>query len=271
MKRVKWYFIGALLSAVVLCGCSDKESEAYLTGIEEINAGNYYAAIDAFTAVVGDEEESDKSKANALLYTAEANLMLEQEEEAITAYKKALEYDPENTKLLMILGNVLQGQGKVEEAIEYFELAVSYGDEDVLPAVGAAYMSMDCFEEAKTVLIRYAKNNPLDVKTNYYLSKCSYELGQTEAALMYVENALMAANGDYDDLLLYQAAVLYEDAGDWDRALEYMEEYIERCPDDEKAEKEYKFILTRADAVDTAVESSSEEATEEDSEEGSED
>ena len=75
MRRVKWYFIGALLSAVVLCGCSDKESEAYLTGIEEINAGNYYAAIDAITAVVGDEEESDKSKANALLYTAEANLM----------------------------------------------------------------------------------------------------------------------------------------------------------------------------------------------------
>lgn len=248
MKRVKLFFACALVMSISLCACGDKTSDAYETGLEEINAGNYYAAIDAFTAVVGDEDESDKNKANALLYTAEANLMLEQEEEAVTAYKKALEYDPENTKLLMTLGNVLQSQGKVEDAIEYFELAVSYGDEDVLPAVGAAYMSMECFEEAKTVLLRYAKNNPLDVKTNYYLSKCSYELGETDAALMYVENALLAANGDYDALLLYQAAVLYEDAGDWDKALEYMEEYVERCPDDEKAEKEYKFILTRAGA-----------------------
>lgn len=265
MKRVKGFIVCALAATIVLSGCGEKVSEAYETGIEEINAGNYYAAIDAFTVVVGDEEESEKNKANALLYTAEANLMLEQYEEAITAYKKALEYDPENTKLLMTLGNVLQSQGKVEDAIEYFELAVSYGDEDVLPSVGAAYMSMDCFEEAKTVLLRYAKNNPLDVKTNYYLSKCSYELGETTAALMYVENALMAANGDYDDLLLYQAAVLYEAAGDWDKALEYMEEYVERCPEDEKAQREYKFIVTRADAVDTAVESSSE------SEESSED
>ena len=245
MKRAKGFLLCAVAASVILCGCGEQVSDAYETGVEEINAGNYYAAIDAFTEVVGNEEESDKNKANALLYTAEANLMLEQEEEAVTAYKKALEYDPKNTKLLMILGNVLQGQGKVEEAIEYFELAVSYGDEDVLPAVGAAYMSMDCFEEAKTVLLRYAKNNPLDVKTNYYLSKCSYELGETTAALIYVENALMAANGDYDDLLLYQAAVLYEDAGDWDKAKEYMKEYIERCPDDEKAEKEYKFIETR--------------------------
>ena len=259
MKRAKGFLLCAVAASVFLCGCGDKVSEAYKTGIEEINAGNYYAAIDAFTEVVGNEEESDTNKANALLYTAEANLMLEQEEEAITAYKKALEYDPKNTKLLMILGNVLQGQGKVEEAIEYFELAVSYGDEDVLPAVGAAYMSMDCFEEAKTVLLRYAKNNPLDVKTNYYLSKCSYELGETTAALIYVENALMAANGDYDDLLLYQAAVLYEDAGDWDKALEYMEEYIERCPEDEKALKEYKFIETRVVSTTDTDEAASDE------------
>lgn len=244
MRTVKLICVCALTAATLLSGCG-KTSEAYETGIEEINAGNYYAAIDAFTIVAGDEDESDKNKANALLYTAEANLMLEQEEEAVTAYKKALEYDPENTKLLMTLGNVLQNQGKVDEAIEYFELAVSYGDEDVLSSVGAAYMNMDCFEEAKTVLLRYAKINPLDVKTNYYLSKCSYELGDTKAALAYVENALSAANGDFDDLLLYQAAVLYEDDGQWDKALEYMEEYIERCPDDEKAVEEYTFISTR--------------------------
>lgn len=248
MKRVKGVLVLACVAAVALCGCGKTESEAYRTGIEEINAGNYYAAIDAFTEVVGNEDESDRNKVDALLYTAEANLMLEQEEEAVTAYKKALEYDPKSTRLLLVLGNVLQGQGKVEEAIEYFEMAVSYGDESVLPAVGAAYISMDCFEEAKTVLLRYVKNNPLDVKANYYLSKCSYELGETDAALMYVENALMAANGDYDDLLLYQAAVLYEDAGNWDKALECMEEYVERCPDDEKALTEYKFIVTRAGA-----------------------
>lgn len=251
--------ISSLLMALFFSGCGEN-SEAYDIGVEEINAGNYYAAIEAFTVVVGDEEESDKNKVNSLLYIAEANLMLEQEEEAVTSYKKALEYDPENTKLLMTLGNVLQNQGKIEEAIEYFELAVSYGDEDVLPSVGAAYINMDCFEEAKTVLLRYAKKNPLDVKTNYYLSKCSYELGENEAAIMYVENALSAANGDFDDLLLYQAAVLYESAGQWDKALEFMEEYIERCPDDDKAAEEYKFIVTRAGGEATAE--SVDEATE---------
>lgn len=240
----KIVYMGLISASLLLFACG-KNSDAYENGIKEVNAGNYYAAIDAFTQVTGDEEESDKNKVNALLYMAEANLMLEQEEEAVTNYKKALEMDPKNTKLLMTLGNVLQDQGKLEDAIEYFEMAVSYEDESVLPSVGAAYMSMDCFEEAKAVLLRYAKIEPLDVKTNYYLSKCSYELGETKAALMYVENALSQANGDYDDLLLYQAAVLYEDSGEWDKALNYMQEYIDRCPDDDKALREYKFISTR--------------------------
>lgn len=228
----------------LLIGCS-KENEEYLKGIEEINAGNYYAAIDAFTVVAGDEEASEKERVDALLYMAEANLMLEQEEDAITTYKTALEYDPENTKLLMTIGNILQNQGNVEEAIEYFELAVSYGDEDVIPAVGAAYMNMECYEEAKNVFLRYLEDYPTDAKTNYYLSKCCYELGDNVAALIYAENALYASNEDYNQLLLYHAAVLYEDAGQWDKALKYMEEYIQLCPEDEKAMREYTFITTR--------------------------
>lgn len=244
MRIKKLLLVCAIATVTLLCGCEENSAE-YEKGLKEIDAGNYYAAIDAFTIVVGDEEESDKNKANALLYMAEANLMLEQTEEAVSCYKKALEYDPENTKLLMALGNVLQNQDKAEDAIEYFELAVSYGDDDALPAVGAAYMNMDCYEEAMPVLLRYAKEHPLDVKNNYYLSKCSYELGDVQAALAYVENALVSANGEFDDLLLYQAAVLYEADGQWDKAYEYMGEYIERCPDDDKAMEEYTFISTR--------------------------
>lgn len=242
MKKILLFTL--IVISVLLSACKE-DSANYKKGMEEINAGNYYAAIDVFTVVVGNKDESKENKANALLYMAEANLMLDQVEEAVSCYKKALEYDSKNTKLLITLGNVLQNQGKSEDAVTYFEKAVSIGDEDALPYVASAYMGMNRYDEAMDLLIRYSKDHPLDVKTNYYLSKCSYESGNYEAALAYAENALLLNNEEYENLLLYQAAVLYEMDGQWDKAYEYMGKYIENCPDDDKALAEYSFISTR--------------------------
>ena len=245
MKNISRIFILAVVFCLLFAGCKKEAGEAYEAGVREIDAGNYYAAIDIFSTVIDDEGESEKAKINALLYTAEANIMLDQNDEAIAAYKAALEYDEKNTKLLITLGNVLQKSGKTEDALEFYERAVSYGDDEALLYVGAAYIETECYEEAESVLLRYAEKDPLDAGTNYYLSKCSYELGNTEAAVIYAENAIQLGDTAYNDMLLYHLAVLYEDMNQWDKALQYMGAYVNMYPDDEKARTEYTFISTR--------------------------
>lgn len=234
-----------VLGLCLLSACQKAEKDTLSAAIQEISDGNYYAAIDQFTAIAEDKEADEATRCDALLYIAEADLMLEQDDEAIAAYEEALQYDEDNTELLIALGEALQKNGKTQDALEYYEQAVSYGDEEALPLVGAAYIDTDCFAEAESVLLRYIEKHPMNAAANYYLSKCCYALGKTEAALVYAENAVQLGDAAYNDILLYHMAVLYEDLGQWDKASAYMGAYVQAHPEDEKAQTEYTFITTR--------------------------
>lgn len=112
-------------------------------------------------------------------------------EEALAAYRDALEADPEDADANFRPMSILMRIGRVEEAARLGERAARFAPDHPLPLfnLGLAYASLGRLEEAREVFRRMTEVAPNDPRGHYQLGRLLTETGDPSAALPSLDRA----------------------------------------------------------------------------------
>ena len=99
---------------------------------------------------------------------------------------------------------------------------------------------------AVTLFQSYLEGESL-VHQDAYARVASWQMeqGDYDGALVTLESGIAQGEGESLKELLGNEIAVYEQKGDFETAKLKMESYLERYPDDEKAQREYIFLKTR--------------------------
>jgi len=165
------------------------------------------------------------------------NKLFQQEkfEEAIDAYKKAIDMNPKQWSYHFNLGLVFKKAGNNQEALKAFQKAVELNPESFSAnkEAGELLAKAEKWSEAKEYYSKAVSINQDDPDTFYNYGAVLYEIGEKEEAL---DAFLKAIDLDekYADAY-YQAAVIYVSQNKMTEAIKYMETFLELAPDHPKA------------------------------------
>lgn len=117
---------------------------------------------------------------------------LEDIENKIRVYQKAIALDPHNYEANKYLGITLYGQNKVKESLLYLELARSQNinDPEVLYTLGRAYMQQGQQTEGLMTLQTAKKLAPKKPEIRYSLVRYLYKMSRYDEALSEAEDLL---------------------------------------------------------------------------------
>jgi tetratricopeptide (TPR) repeat protein len=237
-------------------------------------AGKYVDAVMTYTLIVDEEKSADAYMLRGMEYVKVGD-GTSAEEDLRTAIKK----DKKNYEIYMALYEALTVQNKADDAKAVLNEALELGGSRAKDLVyqGNIYILLGDYTEAEEKLTKALDKGA--VSANLGLAEISTENGDTATACQYYETYLAEVTDDakaYNDYgmclmsmesyskaetIFTQGVALNnrlmdriisknqisaaEHAGNWDKALEYINVYLEKYSDDTDAEKEKTFIQTR--------------------------
>lgn len=135
--------------------------------------------------------------------------------------------------------------GDYDSAKEELSKAQNLGDEESKLYMAQVLELEGNYEAAKGIYENYAKVHENDAYACERLAKVFLEEGRYEQALTYVEQARKAGDLNDEAALLKYEIIAYEKMGDFNKAKELLEAYMEKYPLDALAGKELVFLNTR--------------------------
>ena len=165
------------------------------SGSDALAAGNYDAAITAYTEVVGKASACGDCYFNLGV----AHMNKKQWAEAEGAFKKAIEIKPDNDKAHTQLASVYNQQRKFDLAAEESALAAKYaasgdpaggGNAEALYNQGVTLFNGAKFAEAKTAFEGATKADPKLALAHYQLGMTALNLGDFALAVSSLETYL---------------------------------------------------------------------------------
>lgn len=111
--------------------------------------------------------------------------------------------------------------------------------------LGKAYEATGDYNYASSVYNSYLAKNTADARIYNQLGICEMLKGQYAKALDAFQKGLKTEDKTMQQSLLFNEIVAYEHMGEYKKAAVLMETYLKTYPDDEKARREYEFLLTR--------------------------
>ncbi len=235
---------------------------------------DYNGAIDLFTSVLETDTENAEIYNNLGLCYAN----IDNDEKAEKNYLRSIELNPKIAQVYINLVDVYYRQRRFEEGINILSFAINQLPDDL---VFRHYLARFYMEDAKRDLaideLEYILDRQPDNYDAYYdLGRVYFELGNYDSAIENFENVVeykednewiyyylgeaYQANDEIDKALsnflkciarnnkfalaYKKAAILYMARGDYDDALEYLEDYQNLgIPDEEK--ENIKNLITR--------------------------
>jgi len=200
-------------------------------GIALGNLGKYDEAIEAFDKAI---EINPQYEAAWYLKGAALNRQ-GMYNDAIQAYDKAIEINPRNESMWHSKGITLGNQGKYEEAGQAFDEAIEINpDNDVgWYLKGAALHQLDKYDEAIEAINKSIEINPQDADAWYLKGMVLYDLGRSEEAIQAFDNSAQI-NPQNGDAWYYKGEALYF-SGRFDEAIQAIDKAIEIDPQDADA------------------------------------
>ncbi|MGD9006288.1 MAG: tetratricopeptide repeat protein [Desulfobacteraceae bacterium] len=193
--------------------------QALSSGIDRYMSEDYEGAAKDFKRAFGLSPYSSFAF-DATKYLSLSYLQLDQPEQAIGAYRKAIDVNPTDDRLQLELGNILFGEERYGEAIEAYEAAVRlYDDSNNRFALGQAYLKTERYSDAQhqfEKIIQYGGN----FSRNGYFGLAQAYKGQKRYndAIAQLE---IAVSKDRDFYSAYEEmGYTYADAGELDKAKE---------------------------------------------------
>ncbi len=166
-----------------------------------------------------------------------ANYKLENEDEAVDAYEKAIDAKPGYGAAYRGLGNVYyDNSDKYDDAITNYELAIQYDEENSKAdyyKLGWLYNDAEKYDDAVAILLKAVGYDPKDAGTREELGYAYYMTDNNIEALNQLDMAIEL--DPKSKLGYYYKGLCYIDKGEKDMAMEMYNKLKEISPD--QAEK----------------------------------
>ncbi|MBZ5575628.1 MAG: tetratricopeptide repeat protein [Acidobacteriia bacterium] len=116
--------------------------------------------------------------------------------EAIQRFQNAVAIDPKETDAHFQLGRIARSQGRLPDALAEFQTVLDqderHSQSEILRELGALYIAVRQYEDARAMLADYADRRPYDPEGLYYYGQAMEGLGRTAEARELFERAVEA-------------------------------------------------------------------------------
>lgn len=217
----------------------------------KLKNGDANAASLAFEAVIS----ADSQDVVALCGLGSARESLGDQKGAVTAYQHALTIEPGNFDALHRMGRLLIANGRPGRAVTVLEQAVARksGSDSAWCDLGSAQIEMRRLNEAEESLRRAVNLNPRLLVAHHNLGICLRYLGRLDESVQTFQNALKI-NPNMGSTVAACAATL-SDRLDIDDAIELLDHFLKRHPENAECHQNKALILLRAGDLREGLES----------------
>lgn len=200
---------------------SSLANNAIGSGIDKYQKGDYKSAIIDFKRSIALDPQSAYA-AEAANYMALAHLKLDQDEEAVEAYKTSIRLNPFRDDTHIKLGNLYFDLNRLVESETAFKEAVRINpDVNNTYALGSFYVQTERYNEAETQFRSILSLPEHGGKGNYGLGLVYSEQGNYEKAIDQFKKSI-DLNPDFTYAYL-DLGYAYADAGQMDEATKQLE------------------------------------------------
>lgn len=306
--------IAGMVLGLTACGTNQAELDYRTYGLECLQNGDYEGAVEAFqTALDQVRGTVGDAEIDICYYKAEAQFLNGSNMEALETYTAIIDYnddsrahflrgclyvqmgmesecqkdfdaaiegDPDNYELYIGIHDMLEAQGKIDEANSYLNQALLIKGEHATDKVykGRIEYLLGQYDQAVLHLSEAVEKG--EPEGNYYLaqvylakndmtnaekyfqayvdagranSACLYEMGcikmgrgDYSGAIEHFKNALELESVPNKSAILRKLTIAYEYAGQYSSAKDIMKMYVEMFPNDWEAVRELTFLETRS-------------------------
>lgn len=242
------------LLILVLSGCKSNEKEKQtlrLQGIEQLDAGNYEAAIEAFEGALAlSSKVVGEFELDVLKYRAEAEYKAGDYGAAAYTYDVLLQVDEERQEYRTRICRLHILAGELDKAIEeyrklYEALPACEETAQILLSLGQALADQDRFDEAVDLYEQAVSGGMQNGEIYNRMAVCEIEAGNIDQAIQYLEQGVKTGDQSVMDSLFLNQAAAYERKQDFPRALSILEQYTAAYGVNEKVQKEMDFLRSR--------------------------
>lgn len=135
---------------------------------------------------------------------------------------------------------------KDEEAKELLLTSAEEGSTLAYFYLGEIAREEENYEEALGYYEAYLDHNNFVNSALYnQMAVCSMEIGEYDSALEYVEQGLKVSTAEQAKALRHNEVAIYERQGEYETAYERAAAYLQDYPEDERMQREYEFLQSR--------------------------
>lgn len=188
------------------------------------------------------------------LRLAELHLRAGELSEALSASSDALEQDPNNVSLIIMRAGILDALEQNDEAISYYKRAIAEEPEliDSYILLSSLYIKVNRPEQAVGLLSPLVKLSPNRPIIHYYLARALEHNGQLTPAQKHYRRALELAPGEQDVSRDVVRVLVKENK--IDEAQKFCEAILETSPDDVTTRRILSQLLLGENRIDQALE-----------------
>ncbi len=246
---------------------------AFYLAVAQFRNGDPASSRDTCSSIIALKQDDP----DAFFLRGKAELKLDESDMAVKDFNTALSLDSNNPDLYIDIYECMVGAGLSDEGADYLKSAMELtkindfqkgkllffmgeydeardklenargdgSDPALILWLGRTYEALGDKSYAASLYKTYLKDNPGNVEIYNQLGLCEMDTGDYEGALKSFEEALETGDSEIQQSLLFNQIVAYERLSDFKKAAVLMESYLKSYPDDEIAEREYKFLRTR--------------------------
>ncbi len=212
---------------------------------------DYSSAVAAYKKVI----ELDAGRVDALHRLGSLYIRMQRFSDAIGPLEKAVTLDPKRTEAYNDLGTAYEENKDFAKAAEAYEKYIGLKPENPWSGylrLGLCRMQTNEFDAAVAALEEAQKLQPRDVKTNFNLAEAYTRSRQLDKAEQTYE-ALSTINPDGVTTYYGKIITMYDEAGQYDKAIEAARKIIEFNPGNELAFFNLGIMFLKLQRYDEAV------------------
>ena len=256
--KVRNHIASALLIAGMLflltgCGHVTEEMKAGKeNGIALMENGDYEGAVAEFDSLIDQTKHVSSFEIDVLKYRGEAEFMLGDYGAAAYTYDTLVKVDKPRAEYYYLgavslanSGDAEGAENRLESGTKADEKHAAAGYAEAMEALGAAYMTAGDETKADEIYQTLVEEGFSSTEVYNRWMMAAMKKGDYEEALQHGEAGLALSDDRAKKEIAFNQAVCYEYLGQYEKALELFRSYEEQYGQDEKADHEIAFLVTR--------------------------
>lgn len=256
-RAVTGWLAAVIIISLCLTGCGDSKEakEARLLGITQFKEGNYSEAVVSFdTALKEADGVVNKFELDILKYRGEAEYLLKDYAAAEHTYGILIDVDGGMPEYRYLRAAALALSGNIDGAIEEYTTAESAdrtldrnvtGASAAMSAIGKACTDAGDYDRAMSFYQRVEEIGGGTAQTFNEMGLSMHRADKYDEAIAYFDKGIALGDEAMTKELLLNKGAVYEQKGDFAKALEVFKAYASSYEATPEIEKEILFLESR--------------------------